>query len=87
MIHFNFEIRNPFKWRTSPFTNFNICRWCSLSKHKVFEWQFARWEVYNLFEFDLNLIWWGRDHAGPELSIEFLGIRFDIKISHIIINI
>jgi hypothetical protein len=80
MIHSNIEIRNPTKWINYPFKNINICKFWNLSEHKIFEFQLATWDLYNLFEFDLDLIWWGRDHAGPEISIELLGMRLDVRI-------
>lgn len=80
MFKLSFTIANPFKRREGFFKHFSKDKSRRLSKNKSFEWQIAQWEMNNLFDFDLNLIWWGRDHAGPELMIEVFGLMVCIKI-------
>ena len=80
MFRLSFTVANPFKRRDGFFKRFSKDKSRRLSENKSVEWQVAQWDMVNLFDFDLNLIWWGRDHAGLELMIEVCGLMFNIKI-------
>ena len=77
MIYFNFSIANPFKH--SPFKNYWE-REFLLIEHKVVEIGFYRY-AWNLFELQLDLRFWGRDHAGPSIELGILGYTARFGIS------
>lgn len=77
MIYFNFSIANPFKH--SPFKNY-WGRESLISKHKILDIGFYRY-AWNLFEFQLDLRWQSRDHAGPSIELGILGYTIRIGIS------
>ena len=80
MFKISFTIANPFKRQKGLLNSFSKDRTITLSDNKSFECQIAQWEMYNLFDFELALIWWGQDHAGPSLTVEILGLMFNVKI-------
>lgn len=69
MIGLSFRILNPFKH--GPWQDIYQRSW-RVSKNKTLELAFSR-SAYYLFEFNANLDWQGRDHAGPEFGLNILG--------------
>jgi hypothetical protein len=51
-----------------------------IAKNKAFSMQLTKWQPHTLFQVKIDLAWKGQDHAGPNLTIEFFGFFFDIKI-------
>ena len=51
-----------------------------ISEHKSLDIGFYRY-AWNLFEFQLDLRWWGRDHAGPSIELGILGYTARVGIS------
>jgi hypothetical protein len=51
-----------------------------LSSNKNFEIQISKFQADNLLDIAIDLQWWGRDHAGPELDINVFGYMFNVKI-------
>ena len=76
MISLYFQIQNPFKHK--PFKSYWGRVW-SVSKHKDFEIQFMKY-AWNLFEFNLNLKWFGSDHAGPAIEINLFGWTLNVAL-------
>jgi hypothetical protein len=77
MIHFNFSIANPCRYQ--QFKDF----WqkdLTVTKNKTLELGLYRY-AWNLFEFALDLRWWGHDHAGPSLELGILGYTARIGIA------
>lgn len=77
MIYCSFNIANPFKHE--PFKNY----WqgeISVSKNKTLEFGFYKY-AWNLFEFQLDLRFWGHDHAGPSIEIGVFGYTTRLGIS------
>lgn len=76
MIKFNFEVMNP--WRTEGFDNLF---WAggSFTKHK--HWEV---EVYTnkdvLVGMELDLQWWGHDHAGFKIRLMLSCLEFNANI-------
>ncbi len=77
MISFSFNIANPFKHE--PFKDY-WQRDFSISKNKTFEIGFYKY-AWNLLEFQLDLRWRGRDHAGPSIEVGIFGYTARIGIS------
>jgi hypothetical protein len=75
MIDFRLSIKNPFKH--SEWRDLYQGEWL-ITKNKVFEIGFFNYR-YNLFEFHLDLNWFGSDHAGPELNLNILG--YEVRIA------
>ena len=77
MIDFSIHIANPFKHDSfKSYWQQDI----PITKNKTFEIGFYKY-AWNLFEFRLDLRWWGHDHAGPSLELGFLGYTARIGIS------
>lgn len=77
MIRFRFGIASPFK--TQDFVSWFSRDW-TVSKNKMLELQLYKYS-YDLFSTDLNLCWWGRDHAGPEFELNVFGVNFRIALT------
>lgn len=77
MIRIDFSIANPFKH--SPWRDLYQGEWL-ITKNKAFEIGFFRY-AWNLVEFELDLRWWGRSHAGPSLEIGLFGWQMRIAIA------
>lgn len=77
MIYCVFNIANPFKH--SQFKNY-WQRDIAISKNKTFEIGFYRY-AWNFFEFQIDLRWKGRDHAGPSVEIGIFGYTARIGLS------
>ena len=56
-----------------PFTWFGL-------KHKYYNVQLDYWGWRYFFDFTLDLSFWGRDHAGIELSVTILGLGIVLQI-------
>ena len=76
MIAFNFRIRNPFKY--ADFENFGVSTG-PICENKSWEIQFMRY-AYNIFEINVDLNWYGEDHAGPSININLFGYQVTAKI-------
>lgn len=81
MIYFKLRALNPF-WKPDPDLASKDYYWrdVNLTKNKSLEIQISRFDPYHVFDISLDLTWWGRDHAGPELDINIWGIMFNVKI-------
>lgn len=83
MISFSLSLPNWFGGQSS-FMN-GSSKWWSfhdfgqLSKTRNWEIQLDYWGWFRLFEFELGLDTCGHDHAGPRLSITFLGYTVEIS--------
>jgi hypothetical protein len=81
MISLGFSIGNP--WHREKDQGLGIDyiaeEWLVTSQ-KILSLQLTRWGMANLASFDLDLTWFGRDHAGPELTIELLGFMFHVSL-------
>lgn len=51
-----------------------------LTKHKALNVQISRWEPFRLFEFDLDISLWGRDHAGIEFDFFIYGYGINLNL-------
>lgn len=45
----------------------------SLTEHKNLSIDINRMSSKYLFEFEVDLFWWGQDHAGPSIRFNLLG--------------
>jgi hypothetical protein len=81
MIYFKLRMANPF-FRPQPDFENTDYYWkdVNLTKHKNFEIQISRFEPDHVFDVAVDLCWWGRDHAGPELDINLWGFMFNMKV-------
>ena len=77
MINFNVSIANPFKFR--EFRNLWNRAW-AVTRDRTLEVQIYRY-AYNLFEFGLDLRWWGTSHAGPRFELGIFGWTLDINLA------
>lgn len=81
MIFFKFRVDNPwFKPRSDFKSRDYYWKDVKLSENKNFEIQISRFERSHLLDVAIDLGWWGRDHAGPELDLNVLGYMFNAKI-------
>jgi hypothetical protein len=80
MIRFNFAIVNPTKWIKPFSTTFGFVKSGQLTRHKFFELQIAHWNIDYIFELDVNLIWWGHDHAGFKFNMAIIGYELAMQI-------
>jgi len=80
MINFKFDIINP--WCKPSDTDMNNFYYTNikLSENKNFEMQITKCNPDSIFEVEVNLVWWGSDHAGPSFDIELLGYCFNIQV-------
>lgn len=76
MIKFEFVLCNP--WSSEVFAN-KWNRTFHLFKHKYLEFQLYRF-TSEILGLRLNTMWRGRDHAGLELELVFLGYTLDILL-------
>lgn len=74
MIHFSFNINNPFHTLSNTnVTNYIVKNW-RLSKNKSFEFQLCRaGSIYNLFGIELDTRIKGRHHAGINFDLDLCG--------------
>ncbi len=81
MIYFKFRIANPwFKSNEDQQNRDYYWKDIKLSKNKNFEIQISKFEADDLLDIGVDLQWWGKDHAGPELDLNFFGYMFNVKI-------
>lgn len=78
MIRLRFNITNPFAKTIESKDYFMWNK--SLSKNWAAEFQVSRFSTYNIFDFTVDLNWFGQDHAGPQLEFEIFGYSFNFKI-------
>jgi hypothetical protein len=69
MLKFRFGVANPFKFK--EFRNIWNRSW-TVTENKTLELQFYRY-AYEVFNCDLDLVWKGSDHAGPNFELNILG--------------
>lgn len=82
-MRLSFKIDNPFyKPRAEKIPQKDLFyRHWTLSKNKSLEIQITRFKsTYMLFDFLVDLHWWGYDHQGPEFRTDILGWFFNVKI-------
>ena len=76
MIRIDIVIDNPFK--KHPFKN--IWTKCvRVSENKTLELQFYRYS-YHIFEFGVETIFKGQDHAGPKFELGLFGWYFVVSL-------
>lgn len=79
MINLQFSIQNPWhnekRW---PWHDLYQSVW-RITKNKTLEICIELYS-YNLVHFELNTRFWGRDHAGPNLSFGLLGLGFQVQL-------
>lgn len=76
MILFNFTVVNPRgKEKYKLFLNKNI----RITKNKTFTIECYRF-FYNLLELNIDLRWYGHDHAGFKFEFNVLGLNFAISL-------
>jgi hypothetical protein len=75
MIRFRFGVANPFKCK--EFRNIWDRSW-TVTENKTLELQFYRY-AYEVFSCDLDLVWKGSDHAGPNFELNILG--WNVRLS------
>lgn len=76
-----FHINLPGSWSKSrDLAWFSSYRHKNLSDNKSFEWQTGYFGWSNLFDFELDLIPFGRDHASVGFSLTILGFMVDCKV-------
>lgn len=78
MLHFSFHLQNPWnKYSSQGFRNLcYVVR--TLSKHKSISLE-VLYQKHMLAEFELSIVWRGRDHAGPEISLGLL--RYAVRVN------
>lgn len=78
MLTFNFRLRNP--WIKPKFDN----HWCREGKFKFTQYKCYCVELLHnadtLLALDLDLNWQGKHHAGPNITVGFIGYEFSIQI-------
>jgi hypothetical protein len=53
----------------------------TLTKNKSAEIQITNFKSFQtVFDFLIDLHWWGSDHQGPDFRVETLGVMFNIKV-------
>lgn len=76
MISFYLNIDQPFKWH---YFKSLLCRDGTISKNKHWEFEIY-YTSYALFTIELSTHFKGRDHAGPIIGINILGLEIDFGI-------
>ncbi len=75
MLNFRFALQNP--WAKNTRKQKDYCYVDKkLSKNLAYSFQAARGDMLDYFNIHINISWQGEDHAGFELSCEFLGFWF-----------
>jgi len=77
-VHLSFSLENPY--RSTNYAKTIFYRNKRLSENKTFEIQFARFQAWYIINFELEIKFSGKDHAGPRLEIEIFSWFFEIKI-------
>lgn len=71
---------NPFRTnRTNPGKDYFYRHW-GLSTNKSAEIQISKFNCDRLIAITIDLHWWGDDHAGPMIDLNFMGYMFNAKI-------
>lgn len=77
MIDFRLSLTNPFQRliKRKPWYQKDYVVWePSVSKNWGFSFQLSKSGIgHILFSIVIDLEWYGKDHAGPQLELEFLG--------------
>lgn len=82
MIYFNFLLENPWFFAKEPNTPKNfLVKSGQLSTNKFWELQIAKWQADTILKLEVDLRWWGHDHAGPSFHIEILGWMLSASIN------
>ena len=76
-LQINFNIKNF--WKKSNYFN-NVFFWHKrLSKNKSMEFEVIE-SSDNLFNFELEIVFSGKDHAGPSIVLGILGLDVGVRI-------
>lgn len=79
MFKFCLRLSNPYhNEKIFPFRSL-YNKFVRVSKNRTLEFQ-VNFFFNTLFEFSLDTIWRGRDHAGPELELTVLGLTFTLSL-------
>lgn len=80
-MRLTFRLLNPFYKTNNDFESKDyFYRHWTLSKNKSAEIQISRFDRFHLIDCTVDLHWWGDDHAGPALDLNFLGYMFNVKV-------
>lgn len=80
MIQFSFTLQIPWSIRASKFTNI-FCVDRKISKNKNIEVEMYISSLRDeLFYINIDLRWFGRDHAGPSIELGVVGYHFSVGI-------
>ncbi len=80
MICFDFSIRLPYGLFGDRMGKDFFFLDRKLSPHKNLEIQVSHMGFHRLLEVEIDLAWFGRDHAGPKLSLTVLGLYACIQV-------
>lgn len=82
-MRLSFKIDNPFykpSAEEKSQTDYVYRHW-TLSKNKSAELQITNFKsTQTVFDFLVDLHWWGSDHQGPKLNFELLGFMFSLSM-------
>jgi hypothetical protein len=78
-MRISLKILNPFPFKQVEGKDFFYKDW-SFTSNKSVELQISKFTPHELVNCSVDLHWWGNDHAGPELDLNFLGYMFNFKI-------
>jgi hypothetical protein len=81
MIYFKFVISNPWhKSNDNPQKDYIVKEWV-VSKNKFVDLQLTKWSSMSDFvDINLDLRWFGQDHAGLSFDITLFGYFFNIAL-------
>lgn len=81
MIFFKFVISNPWhKSNDKPQKDYIVKEWI-VSKNKFVDIQLTKWNsMSDVIDINLDLRWFGMDHAGPEFRISLFNFFFNIAL-------
>ena len=77
MINCKMSLENPWAKQRRQVDFF--CRDYKLSTHKNVEVQLTWFGWQTLLELDIDILWRGRDHAGPRLQVTLLGMSIIVS--------
>jgi len=79
-MYFKVCVINPFRHKETESKHY-VSKERVISKNKSVELQLSKWgKAHSLINIDLDLRWWGDDHAGPSIMIEIWKYFFNLKI-------
>lgn len=81
MMYFVFTVDNLWYKPTEQYVDKTyLYKDGKFSKNKHWEVQVSKTNASSLFDFKIDLRWYGRDHAGPEFEIGVFGYLFSATI-------